>query len=445
MKVSFTLDNPRRENSTIRASITFNGKRYTYPTGESVKTTLFKKQRCKASPEAAAINNKIEAVEAAIKSAILYFKQDFRTPTPDDFRKKVTQFLSGKNAIDIKRNDQLFLTYADEYIKSCGKTEETLKGYRTTFNKLREYEKVKGIRLTFDNITLKFAEEFRRWLIGLGYSRNYIGTHFKQIKKWMRDAELIDKLHNNQDYRLFKVEAETADAIYLNEEELWKLYELKIDERLAMSVCADTRPQNIAAKIRSLDLVKKKFLIGAYTALRVSDFNRIQDYNIQDGCITILPKKGAALHKRQPVRIPMHRVIKEILSEGFDLQAKISDQKINKHIKELCRCAGICSTVVIYRTEGGKIRERVMEKWEAVTTHTARRSGATNMRKSGIPKAAIMILTNHATEAQLDKYLKLSAEENAEALINHDYFKGWGTKEHINHVCRLIDEFREGI
>lgn len=201
--------------------------------------------------------------------------------------------MSGKNAIDIKRNDQLFLVYVDEYIKSCGKTEETLKGYRTTFNKLREYEKFKRTRLTFDNVTLKFAQDFKKWLVSQEYSLNYIGTHFKQIKKWMHDVELIDKVHNNQDYGLFKVEAETADAIYLTEEELRKLYELKIDEDMARAICADARPQNIAAKVKSLDIVRKKFLIGAFTALRVSDFNRIRDYNIQDGCITILPKKGA--------------------------------------------------------------------------------------------------------------------------------------------------------
>lgn len=271
MKVSFTLDNPKRIVSTIRATVSYSGNRYTYPTGESVKATLFKKQRCKSSPEAAAINNKLEAIESAIKNSVLYFKQDFKVPSQEDFRKKVTQFLSGKNAIDIKRNDQLFLVYVDEYIKSCGKTEETLKGYRTTFNKLREYEKFKRTRLTFDNITLKFAQDFKKWLVSQEYSLNYIGTHFKQIKKWMHDAELIDKVHNNQDYRLFKVEAETADAIYLTEEELRKLYELKIDEDLARAICADARPQNIAAKVRSLDIVRKKFLIGAFTALRVSD------------------------------------------------------------------------------------------------------------------------------------------------------------------------------
>lgn len=49
--------------------------------------------------------------------------------------------------------------------------------------------------------------------------------------------------------------------------------------------------------------------------------------------------------------------------------------------------------------------------------------GATNMYKAGIPRKSIMMLTGHRTEVQFEKYVKLSAEENASILMNHDFFK----------------------
>ena len=46
----------------------------------------------------------------------------------------------------------------------------------------------------------------------------------------------------------------------------------------------------------------------------------------------------------------MHPVVKSILESGFDPSVKISEQKINKHIKEICRMAGINDRVVTCRT-----------------------------------------------------------------------------------------------
>ena len=97
IEVTFSLDNPKREVSTIRGFIRYAGKRYSFPTRESVKTACFSKGKCRECKEARAINNKLVAVEIAMKNAILYYKQDFKVPEAVDFRKKVEQFLTGNN------------------------------------------------------------------------------------------------------------------------------------------------------------------------------------------------------------------------------------------------------------------------------------------------------------------------------------------------------------
>lgn len=65
-----------------------------------------------------------------------------------------------------------------------------------------------------------------------------------------------------------------------------------------------------------------------------------------------------------------------------------------------------------------------LQKCELVKTHTARRSGATNMYLAGIPTIAIMKITGHKTEKEFMKYIKITEEQTAMELMNHPYFAG---------------------
>jgi integrase len=61
-------------------------------------------------------------------------------------------------------------------------------------------------------------------------------------------------------------------------------------------------------------------------------------------------------------------------------------------------------------------------KCDIITTHTARRSAATNMFKAGIPALSIMKITGHTTEKSFMKYIKITNEENAELMARNKYF-----------------------
>lgn len=73
---------------------------------------------------------------------------------------------------------------------------------------------------------------------------------------------------------------------------------------------------------------------------------------------------------------------------------------------------------------GGKVSQLYIEKCDAISTHTARRSFATNAYKAGVPTIAIMKVTGHKKESNFMKYIKVSAEENAEMLKSHPFFIG---------------------
>ena len=65
---------------------------------------------------------------------------------------------------------------------------------------------------------------------------------------------------------------------------------------------------------------------------------------------------------------------------------------------------------------------RTVSKWELVTSHTARRSFATNAFLNDVPALAIMQITGHRTESAFMKYIRMSPKDNAIKLQSHKFF-----------------------
>jgi integrase len=59
------------------------------------------------------------------------------------------------------------------------------------------------------------------------------------------------------------------------------------------------------------------------------------------------------------------------------------------------------------------------KKWELLSTHTARRSFATNLYLAGLSSITIMAITGHKTEKAFMKYIKATSSEHAKLLKIH--------------------------
>ncbi|MFR9656925.1 MAG: site-specific integrase [Rikenellaceae bacterium] len=214
--------------------------------------------------------------------------------------------------------------------------------------------------------------------------------------------------HNNGNIesRKFKVVTAKVDNIYLTEAELTAMYELDLSKRPA------------------LDAARDVFLMGCYTAQRYSDYSTINETNIRklmSGEVVVDLKQ---LKTGNRVIVPARREVLEILAKYDNILPKTYEQKVNKYIKEVAEMAGITDEIEVEQMEEGRIVKNIVSKNELVKTHTARRSGATNMYLAGIPSIAIMKITGHKTEKEFMKYIKASEEETAMELMNHPYFSG---------------------
>jgi integrase len=261
--------------------------------------------------------------------------------------------------------------------------------------------------VNFDGITIDFYNDFIKFMYEKKFSPNTIGKHIKTLKVIMRQSR-EEGLHNNNEFERkgFKSLREPVQNIYLTESELNKIFELDLSYDSTLQIARDI------------------FLIGCYTAQRFSDYSRITTGNIrtlENGkmVIDLIQQKTG-----EKVIIPVRHELNVILKRYDYKLPKTYEQKINRHIKTIGEKAGITEIVRVEENRGGMTVKRDVKKYELIVTHTARRSGCTNMYLAGIPGIDIMKISGHKTESEFLKYIKVSKEETALSLSNHPYFIG---------------------
>jgi integrase len=289
-------------------------------------------------------------------------------------------------------------------------TVKNYKGFQEQFNL---FQKDIVRRLNFDDITIDLYDQFLIYFNKKSYSPNTIGRHIKTLKVIMRNARDEGLHHNNEiDRKKFRSIKVPVQNIYLSETELGKLYELDLSDKTEW------------------DLARDVFLIGCYTAQRFSDYSRIRKENLRelnDGTkvIDLIQKKTG-----EQVLIPIRPELMKLL-EKYDFNLpKTFEQKVNKRIKDVGEKAKIVEPVVQEVIRGGLKVTSEIPKNKLIKTHTARRTGCTNMYLAGIPIIGIMKISGHKSEREFLSYIKISKEETAITLQNHPYF----TQNHLKVV-----------
>lgn len=197
--------------------------------------------------------------------------------------------------------------------------------------------------------------------------------------------------------------------------------------------------------------IRNQFVIGAYTGCRYSDYIRLDKTNIVNGCIIYVSQKTHI-----QACVPLKPVVLEYLpgltppSEKLELaplpvkncipssgekseystppvrnQQKDSSEKFkiysdvtfNKTIREICRKCGINEQIKLF--QAGK--EEKGEKWEFISSHTARRSFATNLYLRGCDLFSISKMMGHTSTEMTERYICCGLKEQSTRVM--EYFK----------------------
>ncbi len=208
-----------------------------------------------------------------------------------------------------------------------------------------------------------------------------------------------DGMQVGRDYEDFPLKEEEVTTVALSDDEIECIYNLKLSKK--------------SATIRDL------FVFACETGLRYSDLIALQDENLHGGLLNIRTSKTGAL-----VCIPLRRRAREIIAR-HDGAIRYTDSQTNynKCVKTLCRRAGITEKVLCEYTVGTRFVRRSVPKYKLVSSHTGRRSFATNAYLAGILPARIMLITGHKTEQAFFRYIRVNKKENAKALSELPFFK----------------------
>ena len=303
-----------------------------------------------------------------------------------------------------KEKDMRFINYINKHIEgNIGiKKQATIIQYKYCLSVIKGYEQRKKSKLTFDNIDLDFYNDFLKYCTTeLKLSTNSIGKLIKNIKMWMGVA-YEQKMHTNTQYasKLFKKPTEETDAVYLSEEEI-----LKIRYTLMPN--------------RHLENVRDIFVLACYTGVRSQDYPKLNYKNLNgDKMLKIWTEKT-----QEEVVIPLHPIAMGILEKYNGELNIISSQKFNQYLKDVCKLAGLKEKVSLSKTIAGKRVTNTLPKYMLISSHTARRSFATNAYKAGMSSIAIMAITGHKSEKVFLNYIKVTKEEHAKLTSQHLFFK----------------------
>ena len=286
----------------------------------------------------------------------------------------------------------------------------TIKSIRVVRNLVADFQAKTDKSYDFDDIDYDFRTRFIDYLYNdRHYNVNTAAKCINTLVTILSSAE-TEGYHNNRKClgSQFRAKRKDVDAVYLTRDELISL------------VQAD-----ISHLSKNHEIARDIFMVGVYTAQRVSDYNSIGTENIiwnEDRSIIInLRQKKTGVW----VTIPARDELKQIL-EKYDYHLpRINDKMINLCIKEVAKVAGIDTPVTIETTSGGVSVLATHPKYELIHTHTARRTAATLMYLAGMDVFNICAVTGHSSIAMLKKYIKADKIERAKAISSDAAFSKW--------------------
>jgi len=284
-----------------------------------------------------------------------------------------------------------------------GVSKDTITKYTTIVKKLKGFEEYKNTKLLIRDVDLQFRDEFVWYLTEVdGINNNTAGRYLSFVKTIVLDARKNGRIVSLQ-IENFKGFTVSPPIVTLNMEELEKIkakdYELEY-----------------------LDIARDWLIIGCYIGQRVSDLLRITSkFIITKGgfrVIQLTQKKT-----KNNVEVPIHKEVDKILKKRngefppvFSKNEDSNSAIFNRYLKEVCRIAEIDTPTKgnLNNPETMRYETGIYPKWKLISSHTCRRSFATNFyAKEGYPTAMLKAITGHSTEKMFLVYIGKTANDYA--------------------------------
>lgn len=392
----FYLDgNKDSDTAAIFLKYTFApGQRIAYFTGQRIerKKWSLEEQRVKRNVTGASKKNdllttlKAAAEEAAIESRLK------KKPLTKEALKRILDEKAGKAT-----TEKRFIDYFKEFIESESKLKAWTTGTMTKITTLKtqleafDTNKKHKTKLNEPNEKL-FEELISFWLTEYNLRNSTIEVYMKLLRwfyKWS-----AKRGYTTEDYKDVKISLKQASqkVIFLDMDEIGLIYKVEIEDG-----------KEYLKRTRDI------FIFQCLTGLRFSDLHNLKASDINGDAIQVNTIKTG-----ETIEIELNDTTRKILEKYKPHQTVTgkalpvpANQVYNRFLKELAQLSGLNSKITLVHFKGKDRIEETFEKWQLITTHTARRSFITNGLTLGIGSEVIRSWTGHASERSFKVYYEI--------------------------------------
>jgi site-specific recombinase XerD len=419
MGVSFSLARPKQKVSSIRVKISVSGVSIFLYTGRSIDTDHWDKKKCfvksyVGKTTTTLLIQRLKELEIDILTLLDRYKNGKPKMSFIDLQSKLFGLIdrpdrkANKNDNVNSGHKETLIDFIDQFVQDCeagirlSPKRQRLKpssigSYKTTKGYLLKFQEQKTKVLTLKDLSQGDIDRFSDFLIiDEEFAMN---THAKSMMDLLQIIKYAVKLKNIPAAKMIELEFDTrreeTDSIYLTEDEILQLLEIKdFDDAVH-------------------EHVRDVFVVGCFTAMRFSDYSMIDSSAIRNNRLEFVQKKTGG-----KVTIPIHPVVNAILKKYDNVLPKVpKNNEFNRIIKlvgEKLPCLHVPFTKQV--TYGRELKELVGMKYNYLQTHTARRSFCSNEYLKGTDPLIIMSISGHRSHKSFMRYIKVSGDQFADKL-----------------------------
>lgn len=281
-----------------------------------------------------------------------------------------------------------------------------IQSYKSFKKNIEDFEKFYKKEIQLIDLNAVLIEKYKEWLLNTkSFSVNYAGKQLDNLRAVGRDAIRLNIPTNTYVNQMdsFCESDENRHIVTLSTDELKTIWKTEMPSSPLVNA-------------------KKWLLLGCEIGQRGGDLLRVtpKDMRYVDGhlFIDVLQQKT-----NKQVTIPIgSKEIRDMLENDFP--HSISSQKLNEYIKTVCQEAGFNEPME------GKLLDKELNrkvagsypKYQLVTTHSFRRSFATNYYKK-IATPILMTITGHGKESMFLKYINKQEDKDENAKLFLQYYQ----------------------
>ena len=393
------------DNLPIRMRVTFNSNRLEILTGycideakwdcsaQRVKKNAYNKKKESYSDINSYLNKASYEMDETFKEFEVVDRMPTKAEVEDAFTKRMAR--SGGEVKMARKGANFWKAFGafkqTESIKNSWQR-RTVQKFNALENHIRAYKD----NPRFEDFNDKGLTQFMQTLIDVENLSNVTAVkqlaHLKWFLKWAAE----NKYHSVLDYQTYKPRLATTQK---------KVIFLTIPE-IKQLIAAPLPP----SRKQCLEQVRDVFVFCCFTGLRYSDAYNLRKSDIKDDCIEVTTIKTS-----DSLVIELNDVSRSILEKYKDISFPdnralpvISNQKMNDYLYDLCKIAGLDEEIRITTYKGNKRIDKVVPKYEVISTHAGRRSFICNALAAGIPVNVVMKWTGHSKYEAMKPYIDVA-------------------------------------